>query len=135
MRTPPKQRPRRRDRFAADTGPHRESYQAARRENPGRPLRSQQWWSVDPFERLRILLRLERQAGVSFADAWPRATQRVAADQSSPAAWLEVFEWSRAAWQRAFEDKPRTTVDWLAEGLPVREGFTASPGKRVELVA
>lgn len=90
---------------------------------------------MNPNERLRILLRLERQRGMSFERAWPRCTKRIAAEQANAAAWLEIFNWSRDAWQRAYERKPRLTIDWLGEGLPVPEGFTLPSQGRMELVA
>lgn len=68
---------------------------------------------MEPNERLRVLLRLERQRGMGFDDAWARCTAVVAQAQASPARWLEIFEWSREAWRRAYEEAPRICVDWL----------------------
>lgn len=88
---------------------------------------------MNPNERLRILLRLERQHGVTFDDAWKRSTVRVAAQQANPDAWYEVFEWSRDAWQRAYEDRPRLCIDWLES--PVQSDGHALPAPRMRLIA
>lgn len=93
---------------------------------------------MEPYDRLRLLLRLERKNGQPFERAWTTATARVATDQANPSAWLEVLAWSKDSWRRAYEDKPRTAIDWLEPiGESAQAGATSPlpSGERATVLA
>lgn len=89
---------------------------------------------MTPLERLRLLLELERKNGATFENAWKFATSKVALDQAHPGWWLEVFEWGRDSWERAYEGRRRLTIDHLAPiGAP--EGVALDARDRVTVLA
>jgi hypothetical protein len=88
-------------------------------------------------EQVVELLAEHKRRGTGFETAWYQSVTSVLAGvtrDSLGTSWLDVLEWSRDAWKRAYEDKPRLTIDWLE---PIAGDWTDTPprGWRTELLA
>ena len=72
------------------------------------PTRSLGWAIVDaspdasPPRALRAELCRLREAGVSWAQAWPLAVDAVLAELDDPKAWLEAFSWAELDWRAGY---------------------------------